>query len=747
MTLRLASSLRVRSRLLMAFMAIASLVLLSAAAGIYALSQVGASFNTITEKRVPQALSLLELSRQSESVVRSAPNLLAVTNEEARSRVWAEIEMQVRALKRDLEGADGFVQTGLLQSGTPLPELVSRISNNLSGLNALIQQRNATGEHKAALLRSLTQINTNALRLIMPAERVLKAQMAEWRRMQMSSATDQTINEQVSVATSIIELVPQQLAGGLIEQIHTSLAQIAEARSDTEVDVLLFPLKRALEAVTMIADSVPQTVRDRLKRQLASFETLAEGPDSIAQARRDELKIIARAEDLLAVNALVSALLTETVSRLVATATAEIAEARSNAADLQLVTGNVLVALALLGFAGSILIVWLYVDRSLVSRLTGLSRSMLAIAGGDLNTPLPSPGVDDEIGRMAKALAVFRDTAIIVKESNLREIESARRRLMDAIENSAEAFAFYGADDRLVVCNSRYRELIGEASSGAIEPGTSFDDIANIAASSGLDIVAAGREAAWATEFIDAHRHPGGANLFQSRKGRWVMLNERLTDDGGTVSIFTDVTDLKQREEELSRKSTALERVSNQLSKYLSPQVYDSIFYQRQDVKIASKRKRLTVFFSDLVGFTETTERLESEDLTRLLNQYLTEMSAIAIAHGATIDKYMGDAILIFFGDPETRGVKEDALACVKMAIAMRKRMIELQDFWRASGLEFPLRCRTGINTGICTVGNFGSENRMEYTILGGGVNLAARLETRLRAKRDPDFLRNLCTR
>ena len=208
------------------------------------------------------------------------------------------------------------------------------------------------------------------------------------------------------------------------------------------------------------------------------------------------------------------------------------------------------------------------------------------------------------------------------------------------------------------------------------------------------------------------------------------MITERRTGDGGTVAIYSDITDLKQREEDLTKKSNALEQLSNQLAKYLSPQVYDSIFSGKQEVKLVSQRKKLTVFFSDLVGFTETTERLESEDLTRLLNHYLTEMSQIAIAHGATIDKYVGDAIVIFFGDPETRGVKEDALACVTMAIAMRKRMKELESVWMESGLEKPLQCRMGINTGVCTVGNFGSEDRMDYTIVGGGVNLAARLET-----------------
>ena len=105
-------------------------------------------------------------------------------------------------------------------------------------------------------------------------------------------------------------------------------------------------------------------------------------------------------------------------------------------------------------------------------------------------------------------------------------------------------------------------------------------------------------------------------------------------------------------------------------------------------------------------------------------------MSKIALSHGATIDKYVGDAIVIFFGDPESKGVKRDALACVGMAIAMRRSMQELQSVWRDAGIEKPLICRIGINTGFCTVGNFGSEDRMDYTIIGGGVNLASRLES-----------------
>jgi class 3 adenylate cyclase len=211
--------------------------------------------------------------------------------------------------------------------------------------------------------------------------------------------------------------------------------------------------------------------------------------------------------------------------------------------------------------------------------------------------------------------------------------------------------------------------------------------------------------------------------------GSWVMVSERRTEDGGTVAVYSDITELKQREQDLTEKSNALTALSSKLAKYLAPQVYDSIFSGQQDVKIVSKRKKLTVCFSDLVGFTEITDKMESEDLTQLLNHYLTEMSKIALQYGATIDKYVGDAIVMFFGDPTTLGVKEDALACVQMAIAMQQRVGELAAEWRNSGIETALQCRIGIHTGYCTVGNFGSDDRIDYTMVGGTVNLASRLE------------------
>lgn len=181
---------------------------------------------------------------------------------------------------------------------------------------------------------------------------------------------------------------------------------------------------------------------------------------------------------------------------------------------------------------------------------------------------------------------------------------------------------------------------------------------------------------------------------------------------------------------EIKREQEKAARLARNLSKYLSPQVWESIFSGKKSVRLETQRKKLTVFFSDIKGFTELSEELEAEALTDMLNNYLNEMSKIALKHGGTIDKFIGDAVMVFFGDPTTQGAKKDAVAAVSMAIAMRKHMKVLRQQWRALGIDKPLEIRMGINTGYCTVGNFGADTRMDYTIIGRDVNLASRLES-----------------
>lgn len=167
---------------------------------------------------------------------------------------------------------------------------------------------------------------------------------------------------------------------------------------------------------------------------------------------------------------------------------------------------------------------------------------------------------------------------------------------------------------------------------------------------------------------------------------------------------------------------------ANQLSRYAPLQLWQSIMRGDAEAKIEYKRKKMTVFFSDIQGFTELSETLIPDDLAFLLNDYLSHMTEIAKQYEATVDKFMGDAILIFFGDPVSQGVEQDAKSCVEMAIAMRQQMKVLRERWVKMGYP-ALHIRMGVSTGYCHVGNYGTNHRMAYTIVGRDVNLAARLQ------------------
>ncbi len=225
---------------------------------------------------------------------------------------------------------------------------------------------------------------------------------------------------------------------------------------------------------------------------------------------------------------------------------------------------------------------------------------------------------------------------------------------------------------------------------------------------------------------------------FRFTEEKLEMLQRYVVQIGTTVRNAQLYDRSKNTRREVEAKNEQLEELSEKLSKYLSPQVYASIFSGKQGGKLESYRKNLTVLFSSIPDFPALTERLESETLTSLLNTYLNSMADVALRYGGTLDKFMGDNIMIFFGDPESRGEIEDALACVSMALEMRERMKILQPRWNAYGVTDPLCLRIGINTGYCTVGNFGSENRMDYTIVGNQVNVAHRLEELA----DPDEIR-----
>ncbi|MBY5957181.1 adenylate/guanylate cyclase domain-containing protein [Membranicola marinus] len=183
-------------------------------------------------------------------------------------------------------------------------------------------------------------------------------------------------------------------------------------------------------------------------------------------------------------------------------------------------------------------------------------------------------------------------------------------------------------------------------------------------------------------------------------------------------------------ENELDDKNREVSALIQQLKKYLSPQLYKLIVGKPGNISLDYRREFLTIFFSDIMNFTEISDRTDPEVLSDILNEYLNDMAQIALAHGGTVDKFMGDAIMVFFGAPEHTDDKNHARDCCKMALEMQQKIRHIDHEWMQRGIPQGLKVRMGIHSGYCTVGNFGAENRMDYTIIGGNVNIASRLES-----------------
>jgi class 3 adenylate cyclase len=226
---------------------------------------------------------------------------------------------------------------------------------------------------------------------------------------------------------------------------------------------------------------------------------------------------------------------------------------------------------------------------------------------------------------------------------------------------------------------------------------------------------------------LQAHAFYGLAPIYMC----FLMTYGLLRKHSETIQDFQNGLEEKvtTRTAQLNEANTKLKNAQEQISRYLDPNVTEKIFEGEFSAVLSLARKKLTIFFSDIKDFTQFTDASDPEDVAKLLNEYLGEMAQIVRDFEGTISQFAGDGIFTIFGAPVSKGDREDGLACVRMAMAMQKKMKVLREKWWNQGIQFPFEIRCGVHSGMANVGNYGSEGFMQYSAIGLNVNLASRLE------------------
>jgi class 3 adenylate cyclase len=219
-------------------------------------------------------------------------------------------------------------------------------------------------------------------------------------------------------------------------------------------------------------------------------------------------------------------------------------------------------------------------------------------------------------------------------------------------------------------------------------------------------------------------------DLIRLRMSRDIVEElERRIEEVNDIRLRQERT-IELRTRDLQTQKRIIDKAHRFLSRYVPSQLVGKILAGDVEPVRDHRRRKLTLFFSDIKDFTRATDAMEPEDMGGLLNEYFACMNDIIQKYDGTLANISGDALFVFFGAPDSTHDRDHALRCVRMAIDMQIKMRELQHKWFNEGVEFLLQIRCGINTGMATVGSFGSRQRSEYSAMGMQVNLASRLET-----------------
>ena len=429
---RVPSRLGVATRLLLAFLGISGLAVVGAGIAIYSFRDIGHALDRITARRVPVALASVEASRQAERIVSAAPALLSAATPADHAESSRKIGIEMQQLSTLLEGLeDRGADVVALAS---MRSAVGRLRINLESLDKLIADRMILSELKRGYLSNALTVHNESQNLLTPWLQIVDGEIAQSRK--MVDDTRLGGNERAAAGRRLVDTMASYQALQRVQFLITSandrLQQTSAAGDSDGVRVQVFRIQQSLREAGEIATGLDSRLQPLLTGKLDEFRALVAGINSIPELRLQELGIVAQATKNLTENTALSRDLTQAADRLVLTAKRDIAQANDETVAVQQFSSTVLIVAVVLSLLSSIMIVWLYVGRSIVSRLTALSRSMLAIAEGNLATNVPTGG-SDEIAEMGGVVEILRKNTL---ERN--ELLTERAQAADRLEKQVE---------------------------------------------------------------------------------------------------------------------------------------------------------------------------------------------------------------------------------------------------------------------------------------------------------------------